>query len=167
MPENCRTDVAAAAHYIDNLMTTGSASRSHGDQGAIRHGESRTTAVQHFNGRSTPGRTFNLLATLPTMDNQTFYKFCDAIEGGNANSPATGVGLPTALNNWAACFQTDNRDSDCPTGSCYATYSYPALQYTDTTVSDKYGRGWAWSLCTEFGWFQGMRLYPTSTSGCD
>lgn len=162
MPKNCSTDVAASIHYIDNLLSTGAAT----DATALK-AKFGLENLQNDDFGSALQWPLNTWQDLQPPDyansgEATFFQLCDAIEGGNANSPATGVGLPAALDNWAAWFKKNGPDQDCPNqgGSCYSTYTYTSPQYTDTSVSDKYERAWVWLLCTELGWFQGMYSQP-------
>lgn len=92
-----------------------------------------------------------------------FYQFCDAIEthpDGKVEMTAKGVGMPTALNNYAKWMNekvANAIDGDCPGegGACYSTYNYSSTQYTNWTVDNEWDRQWYWMVCTEFGWWQG------------
>ena len=159
MPQNCSADMAAAVAYMDNVMTTGSSDQV-------------ISLKKLFGLESLQNDDFGSALTYPISGWQdlqptdfiedgenVIFSFCDAIEtkaDGSHNTAATGVGMPLALNNWAAAFKVIGPDANCPDsgGSCYSTYDYTSGQYTDLTTDDLWGRQWTWLLCNQLGWFQ-------------
>ncbi|KAG8920528.1 Thymus-specific serine protease, partial [Tulasnella sp. 408] len=86
-----------------------------------------------------------------------FFKFCDAVEtksDGTINQSDEGIGLPQALENWAAYFKSIGPDTMCPGtgGACFSTYNYSSDFYTNISISNNL-RGWEWLLCTQLGAF--------------
>ncbi|KAG9018022.1 hypothetical protein FRB90_012581 [Tulasnella sp. 427] len=159
MPKNCSTDLAAAVAYIDNIMATGSeadvlAMKTKFGFEALANDDFASALIYPL------GTWQDLQAyTFATDGYPVFYQFCDAIEtkaDGTYNTAEQGVGLPLALENWAAVIKQALPDSDCPGtgGACYATNDPTSIMYTDTSVSDTYQRAWIWLMCTQLGFFQ-------------
>ncbi|KAG8892770.1 Thymus-specific serine protease, partial [Tulasnella sp. 403] len=155
MPRNCSSDISAAVAYIDNLLTTGSA-------------EDVTTLKSKFSLEALENEDFVFELTRPLTKWQElqptsgatsqpfFYAFCDAVEStgeGQYNTEETGVGLPAALDNWAAALKAWGPEKDCPGtgGSCYSTYDYSAPAYTDLSNNEQYARPWWYLVCTQLG----------------
>ncbi|KAG8896616.1 hypothetical protein FRB99_008795 [Tulasnella sp. 403] len=140
MPKNCSADVRAGTAYMDNLLQTGTP-------------EQVTALKAKFGLESLQNDDFGAALQWPlntwqslvptTFANQgqgIFFNFCDAIEtisSGQYNTAATGVGLPLALDNWAAFFKAYGPDKECPGsgGACYSSYNYASPSYTDVTVT--------------------------------
>ena len=163
MPQNCSSDLAASVAYMDNVMTTGTA-----DQVVALKTQFGLESLQNDDFGSALTNPFGGWQELQPTDfvengENVFFKFCDAIEtqaDGTSNTGASGLGLPLALNNWAAAFKAYGPDTNCPGtgGACYSTYDYTSTLYTDLTVGNQENRQWTWLLCNQLGWFQRKTL---------
>ena len=163
MPRNCSSDLGAAMSYIDNTLSTGTP-----DQVTALKTQFGMEAVGNDDFGSALTYPLSSWQALQAIDFATkgealFHQFCDAIEtkaDGTVNTVETGIGLPQAVTNWAAAFKKLAPDANCPGtgGACYSSYNYADPYYTDTSVSDKYQRGWSWLMCTQLGWFQSESL---------
>ncbi|KAG8896617.1 hypothetical protein FRB99_008796 [Tulasnella sp. 403] len=160
LPKNCSTDLATSTEYIDTVLKSGNAANI-----TALKTKFGLESLQDDDFATTLTYPFNKWQDLqPTDYSRTgeplIYKFCDAIERNpttnSTNTAATGLGLPMALDNWAAAFKALGPDQDCPGtgGACYSTYNYDSPSYTNTSNADDLNRGWTWLLCTELGWFQ-------------
>ncbi|KAG8992999.1 hypothetical protein FRB90_000820 [Tulasnella sp. 427] len=160
MPKNCSKDVAAAIASIDQILANGTAEeklnlkKSFGlwnlEDGDF--GETLITPMYDWQGLGPT--SFN------DTGEDTFFQFCDAIEtrSGVTQPCADGVGMPTALENYAKWINKNvaNAKDGCPGdgGACYSTFNYTSPQYTDWTVDNLIDRQWFWMICTELGWWQ-------------
>ncbi|KIO28592.1 hypothetical protein M407DRAFT_22176 [Tulasnella calospora MUT 4182] len=159
MPKNCSSDVAAAIKQIDKTLLYGSDA-------------DKTKLKESFGLWNLKDDDFGQILVAPMYSWQDmqassyaksgedpFFQFCDAIEtrsDGTIEMSAKGVGMPTALNNYAKFMKTRSA-SGCGAGlggACYTSYDYTTDQYTDWTVDNAWDRQWYWMICTEFGWFQ-------------
>lgn len=160
MPANCSADAALVIAQIDTVFTSGTQEEilalktSFGLEalGDDDFGESLTAQL----GSWQEMQAYSFQQT----GEDIFYQWCDAMEVTGTgtttyNAQSTGVGLPAALNNWAAWFKANYPDKDCPGtgGACYSTYDYSSSLYTNISVANQQ-RGWSWLVCTELGYFQ-------------
>ncbi|KAG8950849.1 hypothetical protein FRC04_007081 [Tulasnella sp. 424] len=158
MPWNCSSDLTTAMTYIDGILATGNSSEVKSLKGLF--GLSSLKNDDFGRALTYPLTTWQQLQAYDYQQSgqALFFKFCDAIEtraDGSINQSQQGVGMPQALNNWAAFYQTIGPDKDCPNtgGSCYSTYNYSTAFYNDTSFANP-TRGWEWLLCTQLGFFQ-------------
>ncbi|KAG8942755.1 hypothetical protein FRC04_003525 [Tulasnella sp. 424] len=158
MPKNCSKDLAAAIKKIDQTLLSGFVlkerlKRAFGLYNLKDDDFGRTLSRPLWSWQGMQASSY------ATSKEDPFYQFCDAIEthpDGTIEKTANGVGMPTALNNFAKYIKTYVA-SGCgaPGGGCYTTYDYTSNMYTDWSVSKGPGRQWFWMVCNEFGWFQG------------
>ncbi|KIO21856.1 hypothetical protein M407DRAFT_28566, partial [Tulasnella calospora MUT 4182] len=146
MPWNCSSDLAAAMAYVDDILENGKARQVKRIKGMF----GLESLLDDDFGRALtyPLTTWQQLQAYDSQQGTEalFFKFCDAIEtreDGTINQSQDGVGMPQALENWAAFYQTIGPDKDCPDtgGSCYSSYNYSDPFYTDTSVANSI-RGW-------------------------
>ncbi|KAG8892274.1 hypothetical protein FRB99_002838, partial [Tulasnella sp. 403] len=157
MPKNCTSDLAASVNYIDGVLANGTP-----DQVTALKASFGLEALQNDDFAASLVIPFTewqdlKASTFATQGQSDIYQMCDLIEtkaDNTTNTEATGIGLPLALQNWAAIWKNLLVDpSTCPGGSCRSTYNYTTdPTYTNNSVSDD--RGWSWLICTDFGWFQ-------------
>lgn len=99
-----------------------------------------------------------------TSGEDPFYQFCDAIEthsNGKIEMSAKGVGMPTALHNYAKWMYTQyGQFCSSNGGACYSSYDYSTDHYKDWSVGNSWDRQWYWMVCNEFGFFQGTSTPP-------
>ncbi|KAG9041285.1 hypothetical protein FS837_012466 [Tulasnella sp. UAMH 9824] len=157
MPWNCSSDLKTAVTYMDDLMSSGE------PQGIVslkeKFGLEALTNDDFANALTYPLITWQDLQP-PDFGNNgqaLFFNFCDAVEtksDGTINQLDGGIGLPQALDNWAAYFKAIGPDTMCPGtgGACFSTYDYSSDFYTNISISNNL-RGWEWLLCTQLGAF--------------
>ncbi|KAG9041287.1 hypothetical protein FS837_012468 [Tulasnella sp. UAMH 9824] len=158
MPWNCSSDLAAAVAYIDDILENGKSRQV----GRLKSMFGLEALEDDDFGRALtyPLTTWQQLQAYDYQQNgkPLFFQFCDAIEvreDGTINQSQEGVGMPQALENWAAFYKTIGPDKACPDtgGSCYSSYNYSDPFYTDTSIANTI-RGWEWLLCTQLGFYQ-------------
>lgn len=157
MPWNCSSDLKAAIEYMDDLMS--SAEPREVISLKEKFGLEALTNDDFANALTYPLITWQDLQP-PDFGNNgqaLFFNFCDAVEtksDGTINQSDEGIGLPQALDNWAAYFKAIGPDTMCPGtgGACFLTYDYSSDFYTNISISNNL-RGWEWLLCTQLGAF--------------
>ncbi|KAG8895851.1 hypothetical protein FRC01_012164, partial [Tulasnella sp. 417] len=160
MPKNCSKDVGEAITHIDQILLHGSDAekrelkKSFGLE-KLRDDDFAQVLVLPMYGWQSMGP-----GSYAIDGEDPFYQFCDAIEthpNGKISNSAKGVGMPTALNNYAKWVK-ENEAADCDDGqggACYSTYDYTTDQYTDWRVDNHDSdRQWYWMTCNECGFFQ-------------
>ncbi|KAG8894788.1 hypothetical protein FRC00_008442 [Tulasnella sp. 408] len=141
MPWNCSSDLKAAVDYMDDLMSSG---KHHEVVKLKKKFGLQSLADDDFaNALTYPLVTWQDLQ--PTDFGQKrpahFFELCDAVEtksNGATDQSGQGVGLPQALDNWAAYFKAIGPDEVCPGtgGACFSTYNYSSESYTNTSISN-------------------------------
>ncbi|KAG8948858.1 hypothetical protein FRC00_008416 [Tulasnella sp. 408] len=141
MPWNCSSDLKAAVDYMDDLMSSG---KHHEVVKVKKKFGLQSLADDDFaNALTYPLVTWQDLQ--PTDFGQKrralFFELCDAVEtesNGATDQSGEGVGLPQALDNWAAYFKAIGPDEICPGtgGACFSTYNYSSESYTNTSISN-------------------------------
>ncbi|KAG8942757.1 hypothetical protein FRC04_003527 [Tulasnella sp. 424] len=157
MPKNCSKDLAAAIKEIDQTLLNGSNADKQNLKKAFGLYDLKDDDFGQVLAYPLFGWQSMQASSYATSGEDPFFQFCDAIEthpDGTIERTAKGVGMPTALNNFAK-YMLDNYASGCsaPGGGCYTTYDYTSTMYTDLSVSGA-DRQWSWMVCNEFGWFQ-------------
>ncbi|KAG9041286.1 hypothetical protein FS837_012467 [Tulasnella sp. UAMH 9824] len=162
MPWNCSSDLKAAVEYMDDVMSRG----KHHEVVKLKKkfGLQSLEDDDFANALTYPLITWKDLQPLDfgQKGQALFFDLCDAVEtksDGTTDQSGKGVGLPHALDNWAAYFKAIGPDEICPRtgGACFSTYDYSSEFYTNTSISNA-ARGWEWLLCTQLGLFPlGMR----------
>ncbi|KAG8942753.1 hypothetical protein FRC04_003523 [Tulasnella sp. 424] len=162
MPKNCSKDMAAAIKTIDQILLQGSdeekltLKKSFGLENLEDGDFGETISITMGDWQDMRATSYNDTGEDP------FFQLCDAIEthpDGKVEMTANGVGMPTALDNYAKWINekvANAPNGDCPGqgGACYSTFNYSSAQYTDWTPDNQLDRQWVWMVCTEFGWFQ-------------
>ncbi|KAG9045423.1 hypothetical protein FS837_006333 [Tulasnella sp. UAMH 9824] len=157
MPKNCSKDVAAVIKHVDEILLYGSEADKHklkepfGLWGLKDDDFGQTLVWPMYGWQSMQASSY------ATSGEDPFFKFCDAIEthsNGKIEMSAKGVGMPTALNNYAKWMNTQYAQGCGQGGACYTTYDYNTDQYKDWSVGNSWDRQWYWMVCNEFGFFQ-------------
>ncbi|KAG9045421.1 hypothetical protein FS837_006331 [Tulasnella sp. UAMH 9824] len=159
MPKNCSKDVAAVIKAVDQTLLYGSQAEkqtlkeSFGLYNLRDDDFAQTLVYPMYGWQSMQASSYAFSGEDP------FFQFCDAIEtypDETIEMSAKGVGMPTALNNYAKFMKTYYAPG-CGAGqggACYSTYNYNSGMYKDWSVGNLWNRQWFWMVCNEFGWFQ-------------
>ncbi|EIW74346.1 peptidase S28 [Coniophora puteana RWD-64-598 SS2] len=156
MPKNCSADVQAVVGYLDQLNSTSNATGIQTMQdtfglGNLTHADDFALAL-----------TYNLADWQELQPdsgaNQTFYRFCDALEvnAGGESAGEQGWGVEHAVQAWGSFWKAEYYNKTCGTAdveTCLGTYNASAAQYTNTTV-DNATRSWMWMVCNQVGYYQ-------------
>ncbi|KAG8909078.1 hypothetical protein FRC01_007149, partial [Tulasnella sp. 417] len=141
MPKNCSKDVGEAITHIDQILLHGSEAEKRKLKESfglekLRDDDFANTLVLPMVGWQGMGP-----GSYVTDGEDVFFQFCDAIEthpNGEVSKSEKGVGMPTALKNYAKWVKANEGAScdDGQGGACWSTYDYGTDQYTDWRVDN-------------------------------
>ncbi|CAE6424059.1 unnamed protein product [Rhizoctonia solani] len=153
MPKNCSADVQKVVNYVDTTFTFGTRTQIQKlketlGMGNMSHVDDVAGALRN------PLWYWQSLQT--GQSDQSFYKFCDALEVKNGVSAGpNGWGLEHALAAYGE-YMKGYIVGTCGSSSqedCLGTYNPNSTFYTDTSIDNSW-RSWNWLLCNEFGFAQ-------------
>ncbi|KAK3380849.1 putative serine peptidase [Podospora didyma] len=184
MPQNCSADMARIADHVDQVLDGNDADeiaclKNMFGLADVEHADDFASAVSGPLGIWQSVQLFTRYSA--------FYQMCDSMEGvrpvkingtdvmwsnfttvRNDTAPATGVGLKTALANYAKWFKyewlpdtcseygyADWRDSNSV--GCFDSYNTSSPYLSDVKVNNTVNRQWLWMVCNEpfFYWQTG------------
>ncbi|KAG9045422.1 hypothetical protein FS837_006332 [Tulasnella sp. UAMH 9824] len=157
MPKNCSKDLAAVIRAVDHTLVHGRKTEKQklkdlfGLYNLKDDDFAQALVYPLYSWQSMQASAY------ATSGEDSFFRMCDAIEthpDGRVEESSKGVGMPTALNNFANYIKDAVAPCDYGQGgSCLSTYDYSTEFYKNLFVDNGVNRQWYWMVCNEFGWF--------------